>query len=83
MFYKVYHLDGRIKDADQRIAEDIRQFGDSFTDLAIWGVRLATADSALNLLPISRFSHSASPLNINQTEWRMQQADTQCVGNGY
>ena len=28
-------LAGRIKDADQRLAEDVRQFGDAFTDLAV------------------------------------------------
>jgi ABC-type uncharacterized transport system fused permease/ATPase subunit len=39
MFYKLYHHDGRIKDADQRLGEDIRQFGDNFTDIVIWGVR--------------------------------------------
>jgi ABC-type uncharacterized transport system fused permease/ATPase subunit len=30
---------GRIKDADQRLGEDVRQFGDNFTDLMIWGIR--------------------------------------------
>jgi hypothetical protein len=42
MYYRLHYLDGRIKDADQRLAEDVRQFGDSFTDLAI--VRHATPD---------------------------------------
>jgi ABC-type uncharacterized transport system fused permease/ATPase subunit len=36
MYYRLHYLDGRIKDADQRLAEDVRQFGDAFTDLAIW-----------------------------------------------
>ena len=38
MYYRLHYLDGRIKDADQRLAEDVRQFGDAFTDLAIWMV---------------------------------------------
>ena len=41
MYYRLISIDGRIKDADQRLAEDIREFGDSFTDLAIWGLRPA------------------------------------------
>ena len=36
MYYRLHYLDQRIKDADQRLAEDVRQFGDAFTDLAIW-----------------------------------------------